>query len=191
MIDRVYEETILNNDKQSARAKYRLFQSLSIFLYVVSILWIVVSIATVPIGLSFLFIAILPFAFILAWAIIFGNIRDKYMVDYDYQFLSGDVNVTKVINEKKRQKGISFKCLELEKVGIYDSKSYKRYINTPSAKLIYLNANKTPSKDNDFYYVVFTRKETKNVVVLECSKRFVSCIMAFSNKNVIDEELKK
>ena len=128
MIDRVYEETILNNDKQSARAKYRLFQSLSIFLYVVSILWIVVSIATVPIGLSFLFIAILPFAFILAWAIIFGNIRDKYMVDYDYQFLSGDVNVTKVINEKKRQKGISFKCLELEKVGIYDSKSYKRYI---------------------------------------------------------------
>ena len=191
MIDRVYEETILNNEKETSKVKYRLFQSLAILLFVVSVLWLMISIATVPIGLSFIFLVVLPFVFLLAWAIIFIKLKDKYMVDFDYQFLSGDVNVTKVIDEKKRVKGVSFKCLELEKVGLYDSKSYRRSINYPSVKLIFMNANKTPSKNNDFYYVAFTRKDTKNVVVLECSKQFISCVIAFANKNVIDEELKK
>ena len=191
MIDRVYEETILNNEKQSSKVKYKLFQNLSILFYVVSVLWVIVGISIVPIGLSFIFLVVLPFAFILAWAIIFSKLRDKYMIDYDYQFLSGDVYVTKVINEKKRVKGVSFKCLELEKVGMYDSEGYKRSINNPSSKIIYMNANNSPSEGNDFYYVVYTRKENKNVVVLECSNRFISCITSFCNKNVIEEELKK
>lgn len=192
MVEYVYDETIVDNNREINKKKYDLYNALGIVLVLITALWSGYVITFIPtISLAFLFFGIIPIAICVFIIFFLFRKRDTYLVDYDYQFATGDVNISKVINYKKRKQGVSFKCIELDAIGLYDSERFNKFKCTPSIKTLYMTSNDSPCDGNDFYYVSYSRKEEKYLVVLECSKRFISCLVNYSNKSIVDEDLKR
>ncbi len=185
------EETVEIVNRDSANRKYNLFNFLSILSYVGCVLWFLFFTFSSldPRRIDFYLFGLLPNFIFLLGGILLGVARDYFYVEYDYRFLSGEVNISKVIKAKKRRKGIEFKCIELEKFGVYGSKAYKKYEALPDIKKCVMTSNLTPSDKKDFYFAVFTKNDRKYLVIMECSRQFVSCITSYSNKFILDEEL--
>ncbi len=187
------EETVEIINLDSANKKYGLFNVLSIFAYVCCLLWfLLVTFSMFELfSLAFLLFGLLPNILLLLGGIFLGMARDSFYVEYDYRFLTGDVNISKVIKGKKRKKGISFRCIDLDKLGVYGTDSYSKIEVMPDVKKYIMTSNNVPSKNKDFYYAVLTRNQEKYLVIMECSKRFISLVISACNKTILDEELKK
>lgn len=192
MRDIFLEETVNIVDHKSANTKYIIFNVLTILLYATTIIWFynitlnMFSLFSIP----FFLLGVLPNAIFLIGAILMGKARDSFFVEYDYRFINGDVNISKVIKAKKRKNGISFKCSELEKLGLYGSEDYNKYEHFPNVKKMIMTSNTMPQNKNGFFYAVFKRNEDKYLVIMECSRNFINLIASHSNKSIIDGELK-
>ncbi|MBQ7340110.1 MAG: hypothetical protein IJW43_04595 [Clostridia bacterium] len=192
MVEFVYDETVVDNNRESNKKKYNFYNVLGIILVLITAIWGGYVIAFIPtISYAFLFFGLIPIIICILIIFFLFRKRDTYLVDYDYQFATGDVNISKVINYKKRKSGVSFRCVELDAIGLYDSERFNKFKSVPSVKTLYMTSNDSPCEGNDFYYVFYSRKEEKYLVILECSKRFVSCLINYSNKSIVDEDLKR
>ncbi len=192
MRDILFEETVEIVDRQSATKKYNLFNFLSIFAYVWCLLWFLFfTFSLDPGAIDFYLFGILPNVIFLVGGILLGKTRDAQYVEFDYRFLTGEVNISKVIKAKKRKNGVEFRCVELEKLGFYNSENYKKYESFPDVKKLVMTSNVLPSDNKDFYYAVFSRNQEKYLVVMECSKQFISLMISCCNISVLDEGLKK
>ena len=192
MRDIFLEETVEIVDRNSANRKHIIFNILTIILYATTIIWFynitlnMFSLFSIP----FFLIGVLPNVIFLIGAILMGKARDTFYVEYDYRFINGDVNISKVIKGKKRKKGIEFKCSELERIGLYGSADFNKYEHFPYVKKMIMTSNSMPQNKNGFFYVVFKRNEDKYLVIMECSRTFINLIMSHSNKSIVDGELK-
>ncbi len=191
MRDIFYEETVEIVKRDSAKRKYNIFNFLSVLSYVVCVLCLII-LTFIPLGgISFFLFGVLPIIVFFAGGIFLGIARDTFYVEYDYRFLSGEVIISRVINAKKRKKGFSFRCVDLERFGIYNSETYKKYQAMPNIYKSIMTSNIYPEKNKEFYYVVYTDKDKKRLLVIECTKQFAKYMASFCNKFVFDEELKK
>ncbi len=192
MRDIFLEETVEIVDRKSAKRKYNLFNFFTIILYATTIIWFynftlnIFDLFSIP----FFLLGVLPNAIFLIGAILMGKARDSFYVEYDYRFINGELNISKVIKAKKRKKGIEFKCSELEKIGLYGSNDYNRYEHFPNVKKMIMTSNTMPQNKNGFFFVVFKRNEDKYLVIMECSRTFINLVMSHSSKSIIDGELK-
>ena len=192
MRDILLEESIEIVERKSANTKYNIFNVFMGLLYATTIFWFynfvinTFEFLTIP----FFLLGVLPTVVFLVGAILMGKARDSFYVEYDYRFLNGEVNISKVIKAKKRKKGIEFKCSELEKFGLYGSEDYKKYEHFPNVKKLIMTSNTMPKDKNGFFYVVFKRNEEKYLVIMECSRKFVMLMASYTNKSIIDGELK-
>ena len=190
MKDLFIEETVEIVDYTSAKRKYNIFNILSILSYVASVLC-AMFLTFIPIGgVDFYVFGILPIVVFIIGGVLLGKSRDTFYVEYDYRFINGEVNISRVINSKKRRKGFEFRCVVLEKFGVYNSESFKKYENMPNVYKSIMTGNIYPAKKKDFYYVVYTDKDKKRLIIMECTTQFVKCMMSYCNKFIFDEELK-
>ncbi len=191
MRDIFYEETVEIVKRDSAKRKYNLFNFLSVLSYVACVLCLII-LTFIPLGgISFYLFGVLPVVIFFVGGVLLGVARDSFYVEYDYRFLSGEVIISRVINAKKRKKGVSFRCVDLERFGVYNSETYKKYQVMTNIYKSIMTSNVYPEKNKDFYYVVYNDKDKKRLIVIECTKQFVVYMMSFCNKFVFDEELKK
>lgn len=192
MRDVFHEETVEIVDRDKAKRKYNLFNILSIFSYFCSVIYAMIVIVTFPAGgLLFWLFGILPILIFIFSGILLGKVRDSFYVEYDYRFLSGEVIISKVINANKRKKGFKFRCIDLERFGVYNSEMYKKYDKMPNIVKSIMTSNIYPEVNKNFFYVVYTDKDKKRLLIMECTNRFVAYMMSFCNKFIFDEELKK
>lgn len=190
MRDIFYEETVEIVKRDSAKRKYNIFNFLSVLSYVACVLCLII-LTFIPLGgISFFLIGVLPFIIFFIGGILLGFARDSFYVEYDYRFLSGEVIISRVIKAKKRKKGFSFRCVDLERFGVYNSETYKKYQAMPNVYKSIMTSNIYPEKNKDFYYVVYNDKDKKRLIIIECTKQFVKYMMSFCNKFIFDEELK-
>lgn len=187
-----YEECAKVKDEAKARRKYVLLKSVSIVFYVLAALWTILVFYAYDFGgegslvFKILFVVI-PLVYFIFSGIIFGKFKNGARVDYDYTIVSGTVRFSKVMNDVKRKHIASFDCSAIERIGKYGSDTFSRYSAMPNKKLDVLTSNFKTADAGSLYYIVANVSGVKYVFVLECTERFISNILAFVNRTVIEE----
>ena len=191
-----YEETATIVDEEKAARKYGLFKLISRICYLIFAFYLIVQILFfVPNENSVLLsavVAFFPVVLFLSAAILFGKYKNTLYIEYDYTFISGSVRVAKVIKHIKRISVISFDTYNIEKLGYYNSDTYKKYELMLGVEKQILTQNLSPMDNKDFYYIVVNAGGQKNLLIFECTEQFISNILKFSNRTVLEERsLKK
>ena len=193
MIESFYEESAKVQNKKSAAIKYHLFNILSVISFLVSGIWAFIVIYTVEFGKGSLIVnilfSVLPFLLFIMCGIIASRLKNRFYVDYDYVFITGELRVSKVIKEMMRVDVTKFLAKDVEKIGKYGSDTYNRYELMPDiTKKIFTN-NLTPEEGKDFYYIV-VNSDGKNLYIFECTEKLIVQILKYSNKKVVEEDFK-
>ena len=188
-----YEESAQVQNAQGLTRKYNLFKGLSIFFISLTILWTLAFIFLYVINLEailFDFIVyLIPTAIFITTAIFFSRLKNRFYVDYDYTFITGNIRVAKVIKNIKRKFIISFDTSAIEKIGLYGSKTFFTYLDINGVNYQIFTQNDTPTDNKDFYYIVANANGQKQLMVFECTELFIRNVLKFSKKSVIEEEL--
>ena len=196
-----YEESATVIDEKPAKRKYNTFKILSIIFYVLALLWFLFIFNFVScyvteggvekVNLIELIFCWAIFILILGTGIVFSIFKNKCYVDYDYTFISGSIRIAKVINQVRRRLVIKFDTVNIEKIGRCNSATYNRYSLISGIKKKVLTQNSIAGKDKGFYYIVANVEGEKYLLVLECTPLFISNILRYSYKYVIEEEFNK
>ena len=188
-----YEECAQVQNAQSSTKKYNLLKAISIFFYVLTGLWtfafIYLYIIDINNPLFDILVYLIPTALFLSTAILFGICKNRFYLDYDYTFVSGNIRVSKVIKNIKRRFIISFDTDCIEKIGLYGSATFFKYNDLAGINKQIFTQNDFPSENKDFYYIVANVNGQKQLMIFECTETFVRNVIKFSKKTVIDEEL--
>jgi len=189
-----YEESSKVQSRKSSSIKYYLIKTLSVLSYIIAGVWAFLILYLYPFGegniLVNIVITLLPFLIFIMCGIIMGIIKNKFYIDYDYTFISGEVRISKVIKEIKRINVLEFQCDDIEKVGKFDSATYQRYESMPGISKKIFTSNNVAEDDKDFYYIV-VNSNGKNLFIFECSETFISNVLKFSKRNVLEEDFNK
>lgn len=176
-----YEETAVASNYDKQRKTYKLFMVLSRVFYVLC-------------GISIYFALMFGwgFAFFAVWFLasgLFSNyIQRKYYNAYDYIFVTGSVRIIKVRNTKVRKRVLLFDATDVAQIGQYESDNYVKASKMPGVKVVFAPENKYID-EKPKYYLSVTTDGNKYLLVLECSKKFLSYITMFSRRTVVDKEL--
>ena len=185
-----YEETAAVQSTGSAKTKYYIVKTLSVVSYTIAIIWLIISVMFFPtqgnVLINILFAAI-PFVLFLASGIVLGKMKDKLYVDYDYTFVSGSIRFSRVIKNVKRKGILKFDTSNIERIGRYGSDTFERYILAREKKKMILTSNQTPDDGKSFYYIVANVGGIKYIFVLECTETFISYVIRYSNRTVIED----
>ena len=185
-----YEESAMVQSSGPAKTRYYIVKTFSVISYVIATVWGIIAVMLFPtqgnVLLNILFAA-LPFAVFLASGIILGKIKDKLYVDYDYTFVSGSIRFSRVIKNVKRKNILQFETSSIEKLGRYGSDTFERYMIMPDKKKVVLTSNIEPEDGKGFYYIVANVNGQKYIFVLECSETFISYVIRYSNRTVIED----
>ena len=166
-----YEETATIVNEEKAAKKYNLFKIISKICYLIFAFYLIVQVLFfVPnqknVLLSFV-VAFFPVALFLTAGILFGKYKNTLYIEYDYTFVSGSVRVAKVIKHTKRSSVINFETYNIEKLGRYNSPTYKRYELLTGIEKQILTQNLIPMDNKDFYYIVVNAGGQKNLLVFD------------------------
>lgn len=189
-----FEETaeLINSEKQSR--KYKTFQILSYVMFGLILVWIFAILAFAFIDVDNpgkdLILLISPMVFLLIMGIIFGLLKNKFFVEYDYTFVSGSVKFAKIIARKKRKLFYKFETTKIEKIGHYDSETFNQYLKVPSIKVVYMTPNKIASEGKSLFYMVVNHEKGKKLMVLECSKTFIVSVIRYTGMMVLERGFK-
>jgi hypothetical protein len=190
-----YEEsTILNNEKKES-LKYSLIKTASIIAYILAAFWayLIVNFLDLSSVFNIILVGVIPLAIFIFLGVFLGKIKDKFCVVYDYNFITGSIRISKVINNVKRKSVIKFECSDIEKVGKTNTDLFLSYYNQKNSGVEFISAtsNKVPMENKQFYYIALNVASQKTLLLLECSKEFIMNVIKFSKRSVIDGELIK
>lgn len=189
-----YEETAMVQNQRSCLIKYYILRVFSIISYVFAVLSLLLAFLF-PLNKDAMFISLLiafiPAIIFLISGIMFGKFKNKVYVEYDYTFVTGSVRVSKVMNNSKRKHMFKFEASDIERIGNYGSQTYLRYEKSPGIIKNILTSNISPAEGKDLYYIVAFFGGDKHLMVFECTQLFLSNILKFTNKGIIEEEFAK
>jgi len=186
-----YEESSRIQNGKSASTKYYIFKSLSIASYVLMVLWLMfIFIAPILTGntLFDVIFILVPFVLFLTSGIIFGRIKNRFYIDFDYTFVTGSVRVAKVIKNIKRKFILKFEASDIERIGKYGSGTFEKYSSMPGVKKYIFTLNYTADEGKEFYYIVANIDGEKKLMVFECTELFIVHILKFAHRSVLEEE---
>lgn len=193
MQETLYEESAKCLNEKSERIKYRVVFILSLISFFFALVSFFILISFMDLNGHWLvnvLFYVVPFILFLTIGLILFKLKNKFCVDYDYIFVTGSIRISKVINNSIRQTIYRLNCSQIEKIGPFGSKLFKRYIENKLIKVKFLSSNNEPDKDKAFYYLLVNIKGEKKLLILECSKTFIIHVLRNSNRTIRDEELK-
>ena len=185
-----YEESATMTNTGSAKTKYYVFKTFSIVSYVFAVLWAIIVFNFYEFKSNIFWDIVLvavPLVSFIVSGILLGRLKDKFYVDYDYTFVTGSIRFSKVIKNVKRKKVLVFDTANIDKIGRYGSEVFKRYASMPGIKRLVLTMNNEPQEGKDFYYLAANVGGQKYLLILECTELFISHIIRFSSRTVIED----
>ena len=115
----------------------------------------------------------------LALTVLFGGaafllwrVSDNCRVEYDYTFTNGNLDVSRVLNNKRRKYLTALEMKDVIRCGPCTGPAFQKTLNEPGAK----KHNWFVNRDAKLYYFYFQRKGMKHVIVLELSDEMVAMI---------------
>jgi len=149
-------------------------------------LLLIVLIIIGTLGLSFLSFVYVPFlsTFLIVGLIYLAYILITMMnVEYEYAVTNGDLDIDKIINQRKRKRMFSGNCKEFEVVAPVKSRHYTRDIQSCNNVLNY----SSNSKDAEVWFISI-RKEGKHTVILfEPNQQMIDNFRIFIPRKIFNE----
>ena len=177
MADNVKEEIVVRHRKTMSMILYVIFMftaMLSALIGSISLMGIVSPSGFDPYSLVML--VIFGGGAILLW------FRKDYLrVEYEYSFTNGVVDISQVLNNRRRKELVSFKTREVEIVASIDDPKLIGIEKRPNLKKIkaVLNA------DSEIYFAGFRKNETQYLLYFEPSKEFLKLMRMYNERSVI------
>lgn len=196
MIEIYYEESskVLKPKKQ--KNLYITFFALSILCFIIAAVYFSFFINIFPYDevkqniLQIIVFVVLPIVLIIGLGVFFFYFRKKFHVEYDYSFTSGTIRISKIIMNSTRKLLRKFDYTNIEKVGKVDSETFNQYLSMPNTKKVKFSANKTPSKEENYYYIVHKENKLKTILILDCSKIFIVNLLKYTTRMVLEKDFK-
>ncbi|MBQ3425133.1 MAG: hypothetical protein IJH38_08045 [Clostridia bacterium] len=121
-------------------------------------------------------------------ALIFGGVAfllwrgsDNFRVEYDYTFTNGNLDVSRVLNNKRRKYLTALDMKDVIRCGPAAGPAFAKTLNEPGIK----RHNWFVNREANLYYFYFQRKGVKHVIVLELTQEMVDMIRS---KNYLPRE---
>ena len=106
--------------------------------------------------------------------------KDKLRTEYEYSFTNGDLDIAKVLGNKKRRNLTNLKLRDIESCGPVTHQSFQRYISMKDVKQHRWFLN----RDAQLLYFYFTKNNVKHVVVIEPTEEMTGLIKQYSPRGV-------
>ena len=197
-----YEETINDHNSEKSRRKYLTFKIIGIIFYVFAGLLIAfgmfsctftpvdkdASLKNSILGLVLFFLV--PAILFFIGGFYCQRIKYRFMLSYDYTFVTGSVRIAKVLNGVKRKPLIKFDYTNIVQIGRVGSETYEKYAGQKEYKKIFATPNNETNEEErkDFYYMAVSVDGEKKLVIIECTELFLVNILKFANKSVLEKD---
>ena len=97
---------------------------------------------------------------------------DNCRVEYDYTFTNGNLDVSRVLNNKRRKYLTALEMKDVIRCGPAAGPAFMKTLNEPGIK----RHNWFLNRDAHLYYFYFQKKGLKHVIVLELNQEMVDMI---------------
>ncbi len=115
----------------------------------------------------------------LLWTVVFGGGAfllwrgsDNLRVEYDYTFTNGNLDVSRVLNNKRRKYLTALEMKDVIRCGPAAGPAFMKTLNEQGAK----KHNWFVNRDAKLYYFYFQRKNMKHVIIVELNDEMVAMI---------------
>lgn len=194
MREELYEESSTIKNHRSATTRYNTFSTLAWISYAIALFWFINVLLLVELDkgslvLTLLF-ALLPVVIFTGAGFALNTIKRRFYVDYDYAIVSGSIRFSKVIKNRQRKFIAMFDAKDIDHMGNMGSEIFNKYLNMTDVKKVVLTSNLEPSVGCDFYYIVAVVNGERTLFVLDCTRKFLSVILQFSRKGILEEGTK-
>lgn len=204
-MDIYYEESAVCRDSSKAQRRYTIVHVISIIMLVLGISCLVLALLNMPFGdigtnLSpeeqeqilvyknlFTFIAIQGAFFMLAWFILY-RLKQRFNVNYDYIFVSGEIRISKVFNINRRKLLARIQPEQIIQLGDIDNGNYERFKADTTVKEIICTSNGEPAHGKFFMYILVGEAGEKILYVLECREELLVNILKFVKRSTLENE---
>jgi hypothetical protein len=177
MADNVKEEVIVKHKK-----------ALSMFMYVIIMFTTIISGLIGSISLmnligpsGFSIPSIISFVVFGGGAVLMWFGKDYLRVEYEYSFTNGIVDISQVINNRRRKELVSFKTREVEMVAPIDDPKLRNFESRQNIKKVRAVLN----TDSKIYYACFRKNEVQYLLYFEPSEEFLKFMRIYNERNVI------
>ncbi len=106
---------------------------------------------------------------------------DNCRVEYDYTFTNGNLDVSRVLNNKRRKYLTALEMKDVIRCGPATGPAFARTLNEPGIK----RHNWFVNREAHLYYFYFQRKGVKHLIVVELNQEMVDMIRS---KNYLPRE---
>ena len=97
---------------------------------------------------------------------------DNLRVEYDYTFTNGNLDVSRVLNNKRRRYLTALEMKDVIRCGPAAGPAFTKTLNEPGIK----RHNWFVNRDAHLYYFYFQKKGIKHVIVLELNREMIGMI---------------
>lgn len=151
-----YEQQIYDDNNSKAQLKYFLMGGIGLSLFAVAVVVLAAAFSDQQWVL-------------LVLALIFGGVgiylfikKDEAYLEYEYVFSMGELEIAKIINNKKRKELCKIPCVDIEVFGKTTASNYNRYSSMPDAKK--LSATFEKKESENIYFLVYNGAKGKLVI---------------------------
>ncbi len=183
-MDIFYEESSITRDTVKAGRKYKI-------LHIISNIFLGMGIFCLSFSLLLPIESLILWFFFCSWffAVWFAlfKIKQRFNVNYDYSFVSGELRIARVININKRKLVTKIQADEILQLGDVDNTAFEGLRADPSTKTIFCTSNVEASEGKFFLYIL-TVDNGKKLYVLECREELLLHIMKFVKRTVLESD---
>ena len=116
------------------------------------------------------------------FALLLHYFQVKLYSFYDVIFIDGDVTITKVVNNVKRKRILSFTYKNVEMIGKMGGETYLKYLKDKTVKKLYLTDDITV---NDV--CIYINGTTDYLIIMPYNDRFLASILRFLTKQKFEK----
>lgn len=167
-MENIYEQFIYSKNDGKAQIKYFSFAISATILFIIAAVSMIIAlqqemwaliVVTLVSGAASIFI----------W-----RKKDEAYIEYEYSYTLGELEVAKIINNKRRRILCKFECKEIEAFGKINTTAYTRYLKNPNVKKVYATFIKNAEKD--VYYMYYVGKKAKYLIHFEPDEEMLSYV---------------
>ncbi len=185
-MDVFYEESSITSDTVKAAKKYKIIHIISNVFLALGILGIIFGISFVPMNAAWIAWGFLCSWFFLAWFLLY-RMKQRYNVNYDYSFVSGELRIAKVININKRRLVTRISGDNIIQIGDVENTAFEGLRADPTTKTVYCTSNIEPTEGKFFMYILAS-DNGKKLYILECREELLMHIMRFVKRSVLESD---
>lgn len=135
--------------------------------------------------LVFLILKIVGCALFALGGVGFMFLKNKFGVFYDYEFISGELRISRATKNKRRPL-YRISPEEFSRVGKVGTNEYYNLKSNRSIRETRFTKNKTPAEGKDFYYILYSDHLGKQLFIIECREELIKYISLYTARGTVE-----